>query len=318
MDWKRIGIGAATGGQSEVFNALSGGGLFGGGGGGGAKQVPLETKEQRDARRLLLSFAETGRFGDFEAGAEVPVGLGDYRMTDMEGEGLTGLQSLLRSGIPDKYRLTDDALRDVLDTSPEAIERQFQPFRAQTERQMRDAGTALKRNLSYAGDLYSTDAGRQFADLEARGNETLSAEMARLTNAALDRRLQAVPLALQSERDKEATAMGRVDASQTYGSLTRRLNDASIKARDAELLRRRQELLLPIDAASAVVNAPVQFGVPSVETSPYQDLLAMVGQLGGTALGAYVGGPAGGAVGGRLGRSAGGWASNGGEYAGVV
>jgi hypothetical protein len=32
MDWKRIGIGAATGGQSEVFNAFGGGGLFGGGG----------------------------------------------------------------------------------------------------------------------------------------------------------------------------------------------------------------------------------------------------------------------------------------------
>lgn len=42
MDWKRVGIGAATGGQSEVANALFGGGLFGGGGGGGGIDISAE------------------------------------------------------------------------------------------------------------------------------------------------------------------------------------------------------------------------------------------------------------------------------------
>lgn len=84
--------------------------------------------------------------------------------------------------------------------------------------------------------------------------------------------------------------MNQIQAAHQYGSLTRQLNDASIKARDAELLRRRQELQLPIQAAQTVAVQQANYGVPSIETSPYGDLLGLVGQIGGQYLSNKYGG----------------------------
>lgn len=271
-----------------VWGALAGGaaaGLVGGLlGKKKTSQVPLETAEQRAARQKLMEFANTGQFGDFKAGAEVPLGYGDYNATGYEQQGLSNLQQLLSQDIPEQYRLGDDALQAYLATDPTDVSAQFNAFKQQTERQIAESNRALKRNAGFAGNLYSTDTIRQLGDIQARGNETLTSELARLTDSALNRRLQAIPLAYQSAEAKRNAAIQNVAASQQYGSLTRNLNDAAIKARDAELLRRRQELQLPIQAAQSVAGQSSQFGVPSVTTSPYQDLMKMIGQVGGSYL----------------------------------
>jgi hypothetical protein len=245
------------------------------------EQVPLETAEQRAARQKLMGFADSGEFGDFKAGAEVPLGYGDYNMTGIEGQGQTALQDLLNQGLPSQYATGDAALMDYLKTDPTDIAAQYDPFKAQVQRQIKESDRALKRNAGYAGNLYSTDTIRGLGDIQARGNETLTAEMARLTDSALQRRLQAIPLAYQSGEAQQSAKLNQIQASQQYGSLTRQLNDASIKARDAELLRRRQELQLPIEAAKTVAGQTANYGVPSIQTSPYGDLLGLVGQIGG-------------------------------------
>lgn len=282
--------GAGAGAAFGPWGAGIGAGIGGLGGALGlfdeeeASQQPLETPEQKAARQKLLDFALTGQYGDFTAGEDIPLGYGDYGMTELEGSGQSALKTLMRS-IPDQYRLGDEALRGFLATDPGMIEAQFNPFKAQTERRIRESADALKRNASFAGNLYSSDTIRQLGDLEARGTETLTGELARLTNESMNRRLSAIPLAYQSAESQEANAMGRVGASQAYGSLTRMLNDRRIKERDAELLRRREELKLPITAATAVAGSSAEFGVPSVTSSPYQDLMNMVGQVGGQYLG---------------------------------
>ncbi len=256
------------------------------GGGGKVKQQPLETPEQAAARRKLMGFANTGKFGNFEAGAEVPLGYGDFGPTDIEGQGLSSLQGLLKSGIPDQFRMGDEALRDLLATSPQQIETQFQPIRDQVTRSIRDSNTTLKRNAGFAGNLYSTDTIRNLGDIEARGNETLTSSLAGLIDSNLNRRLQAIPLAYQSGEAQQNAILQQVGASQQYGGLTRQLNDASIKARDSELLRRRQELQLPIQAAQTVAGGPPQFGVPEVsQASPFQGVLDLASQIGGQYLG---------------------------------
>jgi hypothetical protein len=179
----------------------------------------------------------------------------------------------------------DEALKSYLATNPADVSAQFNPFAAATDRQIRDSNAALKRSAGYAGNLYSTATVKGLGDIQARGNETKAQQLASLTDAALGRRLQAIPLAYQAGGAEQAAQLGQIAASQQYGDLTRSLNDQAIKARDAELLRRRSELQMPIQAAESVSGTPVPFGVPSVTTSPYQDLLKMVGQVGGTALG---------------------------------
>lgn len=259
------------------------GGLLGGN--KKTSQVPLETPEQKVARQRLLDFATTGTFGKFSAGAQLPLEYGDFSATDPERLGLSSLQSLLSSGIPGQFRLGDEALRDILATSPQQIESQFAPFQAQVRRQTGEASRDLKRQAGFARNLYSTKTIQGLGDVQARGNETLTAQLAALTDQALSRRLQAIPLAYQSGEAQEALRLGRIGASQQYGGLTRQLNTAAMQARDAEILRRRQELQLPIQAAQTVSGASAPFGVPSVETSPLQGLLGLAGQIGGQYLG---------------------------------
>ena len=250
------------------------------------EQQPLETPEQSAARAKLLEFANSGKFGDFTAGEQVPLGYGDYTQTGLEAQGQTALQNLLNGGIPDQYRLGDQALAGFLQTDPNAIQAQFDPFKAQVERQIAESNRNLTRGAGFAGNLYSTDTIRGLGDIQARGNETLTAQLANLTNEQANRRLQAVPLAYQSAEAQQGARLQQIAASQSYGALQRQLNDASIKARDAELLRRRQELQLPIEALKSVAGGAPSFGVQSIQSpSPYQDLLGLVGQLGGQYLG---------------------------------
>jgi hypothetical protein len=250
-------------------------------GNGKQEQVPLETFEQGEARRRLLDFADTGRFGQFRAGEDVPLGYGDYGITGIEQQGQDALQNMLNSGISKQYSVGDAALADYLKTDPTDVSAQFDPFNNQVNRQIADSERALKRSAGALGNLYSTDTIRGLGDIQARGNETKASQLASLTDNALNRRLQAIPLAYQSAEAQQSAQLRQIDASQNYGALTRQLNDASIKARDAELLRRRNELQLPIQAATAVAGQQANFGVPSIQTNPYGDLLGLAGQIGG-------------------------------------
>jgi len=249
-----------------------------------AQQGPLQTPEQLAARQQLLDFAQTGKFGDFQAGAEVPLQFGDFAATGLEQQGLSSLGKLLSEGIPEQFRLGTDALQDILATSPEQVEAQFSPFKAQVERQIKESDEALKRRAAFGQNLFSTDTIQQLGDIGARGNEALTAELGRLTSEDLNRRLAAVPLAFQAGEAQQGAGLQQIAASQQFGGLTRQLNDAAIKARDAELLRRREELKLPITAASTVAGTPAQFGVESVSQSPFQDLLGLVGKVSGQAV----------------------------------
>lgn len=251
---------------------------------------------QEQAQAALLDFAKTGSYGNFTAGAEVPLGYGDFNMTGLEQQGQTSLQNLLSSGIPDQFKLGDSALQDLLATSPDAIAKQFQPFNAITDRNTQDALTAQKRAAAFGGNLYTSKNIQALGDIGAKANETKTAQLAQLTNDALNRKLQAIPLAYQSGQDQENIQQSRIAASQQYGGLSRQLNDASIKARDAELLRRRQELQLPIQALGSVAGTAIQ-----PQDSPYAGLLQLIGTIGG----AYVGGPGGAAAGSKLGQTVG-------------
>lgn len=268
-----------------------------------ATQVPLETPEQAAARAKLMSFANTGKFGNFTAGEELPLNYGDYGITGLEQQGQTALQGLLRGGIPDQYRMGDTALQSFLTTNPADIQAQFDPFKSQVQRQTKESDRALKRNAGFAGNLYSTGTIRGLGDIQARGNETLTSQLASLADQAAQRRLSAIPLAYQSAESQQNSRLQQISASQQYGALTRQLNDASLKARDAEILRRREEMKMPIQAATSVAGMNTQFGVPSVSTSPYAELLGMVGQIGGAAIGGAYGGPAGAAVGSSVGKT---------------
>jgi hypothetical protein len=267
--WAAVGIGGATIGSSLISTY-------------GKKKTADEPKEIKAARNLLLDYARTGQYGGFKAGEEVPLGYGDFNVTPVEQQGMSSLQGLLSSGIPQQYQMGDDALRAYLATDPTDVSAQFEPFKAKAMREIADSEKAAKRSSSFAGNLYSTDTIKKLGDVQTRGNETLLQQLAGLTDSALNRRLQAIPLAYQSGAQQENLLQNRIASAYQFGGLTRQLNDQSIKARDAELLRRRTELQMPIQAAQSVLGGPSQIPVTQ---SPYQDLLKMIGGIGGQYLG---------------------------------
>jgi hypothetical protein len=271
MTWAAVAIGgsAALGAGMSYLNRPK-----------GVNPSDFYTPQQLAAQTQLSDFARTGTFGDFTAGASVPLGYGDFNPTTQEQTGLSSLQSLLTSGIPDQYKMGDAALKDFMDTSPEGLQKMLDPYKGVAQRQINEGTDAAKRTAGFAGSLYSTDTIKNLGAVQARGNETLTAKLADLTNSALDRKLQAIPLAFQSAQGQEAINMGRIGASQSYGALTRLLNDQQIKARDAELLRRRSELQMPIQAAETIAGQAGR-SFPDVSQSPYQQFLGQIGGIAG-------------------------------------
>lgn len=263
-------------------------------------QEAMLTPEQKAMMAKLSGFAETGQFGDFKAGAEVPIQYMDARATGAEEQSLSALQNLLSTGIPEQYKLSSDMLKQYASADPFGG---YQTFSDMTDREIAKASAGVKRSAGFAGNLYSTDTVKKLGDVEGQGVSAKAAELARLTDRGMDRKLSAAQLALQAGESEQGARIGQIDAAQRYGSVIRNLNNAAMAERNNELLRRRQELLLPIDAAKSVLGKGVEYGVPSVETSPYADLMNMVGQIGGTAIGAAIGGPPGAMIGGTIGKT---------------
>lgn len=259
-----FGMGTLAGGGSKLNKQVT------------QNQVPLLTPQQIEAQNKLLDFAKTGVFGNFTAGADLGLGYGDFNTTATEDQGLLELQKLLSSGLPEQFAKGNAALDTFLNPDPSAVASQFDPFKAQVQREIDNSVNATKKSSAYAGNLYSTAALKNLGNVQAQGAETLASKLANLTNEALNRRLQAIPLAYQAGQAQEGINLGRIDASQRYGGLTRQLNDASIKARDAEIIRRRQELGLPIQAAQNVAGQNATFGVPSVTTSQPSELMQLL------------------------------------------
>jgi len=242
-------------------------------------QVPLETPEQKAAREYLAQFMKTGTAGNYTAGADIGIKPGDYTMTGAETAGQTALQKLLNGGIPAQFQMGDNALSSFLNPDPNYIQSQFDPFKAQVQRQIATSNNDLKRNAGFAGNLYSTNTIQRLGDIQARGNETLTSQLAQLTNDALNRRLSAIPLAYQSGMDQQNILENQIGASQQYGALPRTLANAGIDSANNEILRRRAELSQPLTAASSLAGSNANFGVPSVTVqnpNPMLDLLTAI------------------------------------------
>jgi hypothetical protein len=255
-------------------------------------QVPMETDEQKRSRQLLLQYATNGRIGGITAGQDLQLGQGDYDLSNLERTGTGQLMSRLNSGQPEMYGLANQGIRDLMDTSTAGLDAQFSPYKALAARENQAASDAFKRNAAFTGGLYSTDTVRGLGDISARTAETNQARLADLMGGALSRKAQAVGLAQNAGSLEEDTARGRISDSFQYGGLQRALQNQQVQQANAEKLRRRQEIMGQLDAASSVSGAPVQFGVPSV-TVPNQnaflDLLGVVANGASSYYGAKAG-----------------------------
>lgn len=232
--------------------------LLGGGKSTTISQVPLETPEQQAARKMLLDFSQTGKFGSYTAGTPYGGSYGDFSMSGLERSGSGALSGYLSSAAP-LFSKATSTLSDLFsgNWNPNDPNSGFAPFKdAVLRAQKSDIGN-IKAGSAFNHNLYSTATSKAIAQTGVQTGNALQGKLAEMFQQYLDRKYSAIPQAVN-------LATGAADQAFQYGGLERGLNTASDQAALSEWLRQRQDALMPLNSAATVAGQNTQFGVPSV------------------------------------------------------
>lgn len=280
----------ATGGLSEVYNALKPGQQT-------VNQQVMETPEQKAARLRLDQFSRTGTY-DFGGGKTFSAGdaytgeLGDFSLSPQEQQANTRLSGLISGGRSDLYNAGQKTIQDLLTTDrfdPYSANGEFTPFKDAVNLETQQAQGRAKNAAAFSGNLYSKNTNSNLADIESSANLQLQSKLAQLFSDYTGRKIQGANTALDYEQAGQNMDLNAIGAGFQYGGLQRNLNTANDQARLSEFLRQRQELMTPINTATTLAGTNPNYSVPSVTTqtpSPWLDLLKTGISAGGMILGA--------------------------------
>jgi len=255
-------------------------------------QVPLQTPEQAAARQALLDIFRTGRFG--EEGSELQLGedlglpSGFFDVSPEERLGIDATRERFLGGPPSSLTQAIESALSFLDDPTIDPAGTFEPFKTRVERELQDRSDELRRQAAFTGDLFSTSTVQGLGDVQARGQEVLSEQLANLTNQSLDRRLQAAGQTGSLASLLEAIETGRISDLLGVGGIERNLQNQQVGQQREDLLRQRAEGLSRVDALGSIVGSPTQFGIPSIsvpQPSPFQGVLDFASQIGGNIVG---------------------------------
>lgn len=257
-------------------------------------QEPMYGPEQQAALQALQQFYQTGKLGNYTAGEAYSGDLGDFNMTDLEKTGQSKLKDLVAGGLPELFNLGSAELKKLLTTDtydPYAKGGVYSGFQQAADRATQEGSTALSRNLAVTGDLYSTANAKEQGLLQERGVQSKQNKLAELYQNFSNQKLQGAGAAIDTGIKEEALNQGRIELTQTVGSLQRLLSDAQAKAQYADYLRGRTELGQTVNAAQSVATTSIPYGVKSFTTpdspSPFSNLLNAGLKIAGQATAAY-------------------------------
>lgn len=254
-------------------------------------QVPLQTPEQYQANKSLLDFANTGTFGNFTAGTPYTGSFGNFSLTDTEQMGLGNLNDLLQSGMPESFKLGTDEIAKFLNSTaydPNDPNGLYSNYKKTSEMNAKDSLAKLKQNLSFNKNLAGSDTVNQFGDFEHRNVQDLNNALAAFQDQYIQRRLGAIPLALQAGQAEEGINQGRISAAYQYGGLERSLQNLLADKQYQEFIRQRGEQGMQLQALQSVAGSNTNWGVPSVsmpQSGSWDSLLNLISQAGGYGLG---------------------------------
>ncbi len=278
-------------------------------------QEALLTPEQIKAMSSLMSYGETGRIGDFQAGEAYKGSLGEFQSTDIEKLAGNKLLGLMNSSMPAGLAQANDVYSKIAAQGFNPDDPQFKAYKTAALRQAGESADVLNRDASSMGSYFSSGLNKEKGLLAERTQQDLTGKLAGLFDTAQNRALQAAGGLANNAMTEEGINQGRVEQGFNLGGLERVLANAEAQAKYAEFQRARNERVGAIDGVNAVLNKNVNYGVKSMTlpggNSPFQNLLNSALKAGGTALGTAVGGPIGASIGGGIGDSLGGLFSGG-------
>jgi len=247
-----------------------------------------------DAWDQLIKYGNTGKLGNYQAGADYGGPLGNFDMTGVEQQGKSKLEELLASGNPDMFNAGTGELNKILTTdtyNPYSDTGLYNGFAQSVDRATREGTQGLKRASAFSGNLYSKDLVKRMGDLQEQGQQQKSNRLAELYDAFVQRRLSAAPMAIQAGQAQESMNQGRIASAYQYGGLERTLADNQAKMSYADFLRKQQEQQGQIGALQSVAGG---YPSPTYNASPFEGVLSMLGTVGAQGIANYFGGQSGG------------------------
>ena len=229
------------------------------------------------ARQRLMDFADTGKWGDFKVGEGYEGDLGAYDMTGMERRGEGALSRFMDSGgVPDVFGHGTQAISDVLQGDrfdPYSEKGEFQPFMEALRRELGEASTGFKRSAAFGGNLFSGATAKGLADIQSKGHNVAASKMAEEYNRFQDRRMQAIPMALQAGQMGQQMQALPIQMAYAYGGLPRTLEDQKAKDTYGEWMRSRGEYGMQMGAAQSVLGGPQHSSINIPGQNMWQGLL---------------------------------------------
>lgn len=247
----------------------------------GSKKVK-QPPEIKAAMQALTDFYRTGKLGDYTAGEAYGGEFGDFNPTDIEQQGLGRLSSLVSSGRPEIFDSGTTALNNLLtgdQFDPYSPTGEFASFKTNVEKNLDEGARRIKRNAAFGKSLYSTRTIESLGDLEEEGQNQLTGKLASLYDTYAQRKIAGIPLAFQAATAQQGLDLAPIEASQTYGSLTRNLNTSRLSSTYNDFLRQRQEQGQRVNAAGAILGSnvgPDSLSMPNA----FSGVLNQVGSAG--------------------------------------
>jgi len=257
----------------------------------------LMLPEQYQAYQSLLPAAT-------EAGRQLTtVGIQPYAreltapLSEYESLGLKGLGEYLTSPLPTEgklFGLSGAELEKTLGGTyyDPATGPYYEAYRTNVMRQLQQAKDRIAHRTSGADAFFGGGRLGQEREFEEGAMGSLAQVLGQLYEAERQRRLETVPLALQTMGWGEDILKNRIAASQELGGLTRWIEQADLTRRYDDFLRQLQNMGMSMQAAVNMATSRPEYWMPQPA-----DTTGMANALGQAALLAMLSGGGGGGAG---------------------
>lgn len=208
---------------------------------------------QQESGRLLGDYISK-YLGQYEPGKAYD-GKFTAGMTDFENTGLTQLAQFLSApAVGGLYNATEQNLLDTMGGKyANPAESPFINAMVNLSRyNLQDSIDASRRSAGARGNYFSKAAIQDENKLRERSNAGLDAVIGDFVNQERGRQLSAAPLAMALEKYRnQEVPLSKINASQTYGSLPRVIEQSDLESKYQDFQRKQNELsALPGQAQS--------------------------------------------------------------------
>ena len=210
-------------------------------------------------------------------------------MTSQEGTGLSLLDQFLSgTGIGDLFKAGKSQIADTLagkyanpETSPF-----IKAMKDVSAQDLQDAINASRRGSGARGKFFSTASLGEEGDLTNRNLQNLNAIIGQFTQQERQNMLGAATTAQGMDQyENQTIPLSKIQASQTFGSLSRTLEQADLERQYNDYLRKRTEMAQPIQAAQDLYGTKSEYGVknwqmPNTQsTNTFGNIMNTIGGL---------------------------------------